>query len=37
MCAAYTGSIGECAETFGVSEEAIHLRLFDFDVEERPS
>ena len=35
--AAYAGSIAECAETFGVSEEAMHWRLYNLGlVEERP-
>lgn len=35
--AAWAGSIAECAEHFGVSEEAMHWRLYNFGlVEETP-
>lgn len=35
--AAWAGSIPECAARFGVSEEAMHWRLYNFAlVEERP-
>ncbi len=36
--ATFAGSVGECGETFGVSEEAMHWRLYNLGlVEERPA